>query len=86
MKTEELEELLQVGTKIIIGTKCQKELPYFEVGETLELVEGHFEYDNGLYTEDQTAPSIWDEKRKDFDSIYHLFGNDLEDFADCEVL
>lgn len=50
------------------------------------MVEGHFEYDNGLYTEDQTAPSWWDAEEEDFESIYHLFGNKLEDFMDCEVV
>ena len=35
----------------------------------IELVEGHFEYDNGLYTEDQTAPSWWDAEEEDFESI-----------------
>lgn len=85
MTTEELEEKLVVGAKIKIGKIYAKE-HFCTEGEILELVEGHFEYDNGLYTEDQTAPAVWDEKRKDFDSIYHLFGNDLEDFADCEVL
>ena len=49
------------------------------------MVEGHFEYDNGLYTEYQTAPSWWDAE-EDFESIYHLFGNKLEDFMDCEVV
>jgi hypothetical protein len=85
MATEELEEKLIVGAKIKLG-KIYADEHFSTEGEIIELIEGHFEYDNGLYTEDQTAPAIWDEKQKDFNSIYHLFGNDLEYFADCEIL
>lgn len=67
MKVEELEEKLVVGAKIKIGEKYAVNSG-FVAGEIIELVEGHFEYDNGLYTEDQTVPSIWDKKSKDFDS------------------
>lgn len=86
MSQEELEELLIVGAKIKIGKEFAKENPWFNEGEVIELVEGYFEYDNGLYTETQTAPSLWDEDAKEYDSIYHIFGNDLEDFMDCEVI
>ena len=82
---KDLEEKLVVGTKIKIGRIYAKE-HYCTEGEIIELVEGSFDYDNGLYTEQQTAPSVWDEKQKDFDSIYHLFGNDLENFLDCEIV
>lgn len=85
MTTEELEEKLVVGAKIKIGKMYAKE-HFCTEGEILELVEGFFEHDNGLYTENQSAPAIWDESQKCFESIYHLFGNELEDFADCEVL
>lgn len=84
-KIEWFEENLIVGAKIKIGAEYSKEYGFAE-GEIIELIEGHFEHDNGLYTEDQTAPSIWDEKQKDFDSIYHLFGNKFENFLDCEIL
>ena len=81
----ELEKILVVGAKIKIGKEYAEENSCVE-GEIFELVEGHFEYDNGLYTEDQTAPSIWEEISKEFNSIYHLFGNNLENFMDCELL
>ena len=84
-KIEWFEENLIVGAKIKIGKEYSKEYGFTE-GEIIELIEGHFEHDNGLYTEDQTAPSIWDEKQKDFESIYHLFGNEFENFLDCEVV
>jgi len=82
-----LPEQLIVGAVIKIGPKysefCGGSL---EPGSTITLIEGYFDHDNGLYTETQTAPSIYDEVTKDFDSIYHLFGNDLENFMDCQIL
>lgn len=85
MNREELEDKLIVGTKIKIGKACA-EKSGFKEGEVIELVDGEFEYDNGLYTENQHCPAIWAETRKEFDSIYHLFGNDLEDFLDSEII
>lgn len=85
MTQEELEEKLIVGAKIKIGKEYSKN-HCFEEGEIIELVMGHFEYDNGLYTECQECPAVWDEDSKDFDSIYHLFENDLSGFMDCEIL
>ncbi len=63
-----LEDQLIVGAKIKIGKIYAKEHFCVE-GEVLELIEGYFDYDNGLYTETQVAPAVWDEERKDFDSI-----------------
>ena len=82
---EWFEKTLIVGCKIKIGAKYSKEHG-FDEGEIIELIEGSFEYDNGLYTENQYTPSIWDERENDFDSIYHLFGNNFENFLDCEVV
>lgn len=82
---EELEEKLIVGTKIQIGKKYSEQYGFKE-GEIIELMEGYFERDNGLFTVEETAPSVWCKKQKDFDSIYHLFGNDLENFLDCKIL
>lgn len=84
-KIEWFEENLIIGTKIKIGKKYSEEYG-FDEGEIIELIEGEFEHDNGLYTETQTCPSIWCEDEKDFDSIYHLFGNHFENFLDCEIL
>ena len=85
MDKQELESKLIVGAKIKIG-KNYSVIYGFNEGDIITLVEGYFDYDNGLYTETQTAPSVWDESQKDFDSIYHLFGNDLENFLDCTLL
>jgi len=80
---------LIVGAKVKIGKNYSKK-GRFKAGQVITLIEGWFEYENGLYTEDISAPSIKadddDDDDDDFDSIYHLFGNDLEYFADCEVL
>ena len=82
---ELLEELLVVGAKIKIGSEYSKKRN-LKAGQIITLVEGQFENDNGLYTELLNAPSLWNEDDKEFDSIYHLFGNDLDEFADCEVI
>jgi hypothetical protein len=86
MSKNKLEELLIVGAVIKIGNRYAKEIGGLKAGELITLIEGSFEYDNGLYSTMETAPSIWDEATKDFDSIYHLFGNDLENFLDCEII
>lgn len=85
MEKESLDSLLKVGTKIRIGKKYAHEFGFKE-GDIIELVEGFFDYENGLYTETQTCPAIWDEQQKDFNSIYHLFGNELEYWLDCEII
>lgn len=79
---EKLEEELVVGVKIKLG-KNYAEKYGFVPEEVIELIEGYFEHDNGLYTETQTSPAIWD--GEEFHSIYHLFGNKLEYWMDCEI-
>jgi len=59
-KKRYLEDNLVVGAKIKIGPKYAKKFGY-KKGEILELVLGHFEYDNGLYTEDQQCPAVYDD-------------------------
>lgn len=88
MSKETLEEKLQIGTQIRIGEEYSK-TSSLKSGEVITLIKGHFEYDNGLYTENQTAPSIQVGEYMgipEFDSIYHLFGNDLGRFMDCEIV
>ena len=85
MKKHELEKLLVVGARIKIGKKYSKNKNFTD-GEIITLIEGYFSHDNGLYEETSTCPAIFDKRSGDFDSIYHLFGNDLEDFQDCEVM
>ena len=76
---------LKVGDKIKIGRIFAKHFN-FEPGEIIELIEGEFDDYNGLYNFTSFAPAIWNEEQKEFDSIYHLFGNDLENFMDCEIV
>jgi hypothetical protein len=86
MNNKKLKESLTIGTKIKIGKKYAEEVGGLDAGEIITLVEGYFEYDNGLYIEDQAAPSVWDDYEGDFDSIYHLFGNNFEYWYDCEIV
>lgn len=81
-----LEEKLVVGAKIKIGQKYADEIKGFDAGEVIVLIEGYFEHDNGMYTENQVSPAIWNESTKEFDSTFHLFGNDFEYWYDCEIL
>ncbi len=85
MKNTKLEAQLKVGVKIKIGKIFANEHSWCKEGDIIELIEGYFEEDNGLYTYTSTVPSIWNEADEDFDSIYHLFGNDLDEFADNEI-
>lgn len=85
METHALKQQLTAGAKIKLGERYCEGKGY-TAGEVITLVNGIFEYDNGLYTEDQECPAVWCEHQNEFDSIYHLFGNALERFADCEVL
>jgi len=82
----ELENKLIIGAKIKFGKNYCKDRPHRIAGSIITLIEGEFEYENGLYTETKFAPSIWDENAHEFDSIYHMFGNDLEEFSDCEII
>ena len=79
---------LTIGTKIKIGELYSKS-HRFKSGEIITLINGTFEEDNGLYCYDVDCPSILnteDEEMDEFDSIYHLFGNDIENFMDCEII
>jgi hypothetical protein len=81
-----LEEKLVVGTKIKIGEKFSKKNKYWDVGDIITLINAAYEVDNGLYTIIEYAPSIWNNKIEEYDSIYHLFENDLSGFLDCEII
>lgn len=80
-----MELILEIGTEIKIG-KSYAEQYGFEKGEIIELIEGCFDEDNGLYCYTSTAPAIWNADQDEFDSIYHLFGNNFENFMDCEII
>lgn len=84
MKNIDLENKLKVGVTIKLGDDFKNKFKGFEGRKTITLINCDFDYENGLYTETQTSPGI--ENGDDCDSIYHLFGNDLEDFMDCEIM
>lgn len=76
-------EELQEGSIVVFGPEYIKKTQW-DGPKVIALVTGYFEYDNGLYTECQTALSYIDPNDKsDPDSVYHLFGNDLENVLDC---
>lgn len=83
MNKEELQEKLIVGAMVRIGKESSLKVN-IEEGQEITLIQGFFEHDNGLYTEDQECPSILEDD--EFSSIYHIFGNDLEDFLDSEII
>lgn len=85
MTKEELENKLIIGAIVKIGEQYSKEHG-FEVGEKITLIKGYFDEYNGLYCYTSEAPSIWEENQKEFSSIYHLFGNDFENFLDNQIL
>ena len=85
MTKEEFEEKLVIGAKIKYGKEYAKEQGVQE-GKVITLVKGTFEYDNDFGGGFEEAPGLWCEKQNDYDSIYHLFGNDFEYFLDCEIL
>ena len=78
-------ENLVVGAKIKIGKQYAENFN-FQNGEIITLVEGTFHTDTGFDTVTSHSPSIWNKEENDFDSIFHLFGNNFEDFLDCEII
>lgn len=56
------------------------------LNKTIKLTPQWFEEDNGLYSYDSCCPGIWNEEDEEADSIYHLFGNNLELIMDCKII
>jgi len=81
-----LKNKLIIGAKIKIGPKYAKGSFVFDAGDIITLEEGHFWEGNGLYETELIYPVIWNKYDKEWDSIYHLFENDLSGFEDCEVI
>lgn len=78
---------IERGDSVKFGEKWCKEHGREElINQTVKLTPQYFEYDNGLYTSEQECPGIYDKENQEANSIYHLFGNDLEDFMDCELI
>lgn len=77
----------QGGDSIKFGKRwCKGHNSKHLVNKTIMLTPQYFEEDNGLYCYETECLGIWDEKNEEADSIYHLFGNHLEEFMDCELI
>lgn len=75
------------GDKIKFGIiYCNRTGRKYLLNKTIELIMQPFEYDNGLYTENQDCLGIFNELEDEPESIYHLFGNNLDEFYDCKLL
>ena len=91
MKNYELGDKFEVGPDIRIGKEYASIWGRKE-GDVITLETCYFEEDNGLYCTDVPCLGIMEysyfsgEKIEDPSSIYHLFGNELENFMDCELL
>lgn len=78
---------IERGDSIIFGEKwCEKNDRPDLINCTVKLTPQWFETDNGLFTSNVECPGLWDEEAKEADSIYHLFGNEFEDFMDCQLI
>lgn len=87
MINKELEKKLIIGARILLGEEyCKTYNDAFKPGSIIELVEGSFGFDNGFDCVVQMAPATWNTILHEYDSIYHLFGNGLEEFMDCKIL
>lgn len=75
------------GDSVQFGREyCEYTGKEYLLGQTVMLRYQYFEYDNGLYTEDQSCLGIYNEEDEEADSIYHLFGNKLDGFMDCKLI
>lgn len=78
---------IERGDSIKFGKKwCKAHKSNDLINKVVKLTPQWFEEDNGLYCYETECPGIWDEENQEADSIYHLFGNNLEDFMDCELI
>lgn len=78
--------IIEKGDSVKFGERWCKENGWEELkNKTIMLSPQYFEEDNGLYNFATHCPGICDEDGEPH-SIYHLFGNDLEDYMDCELI
>lgn len=75
------------GDSVKFGMKwCKEHRSKHLIGKVVMMTPPWFECDNGLYCEDQECPGMMEEGSNEPDSIYHLFGNNFENFMDCELI
>ena len=75
------------GDSVKFGGKWCKEYRRDDLlNQVVKFTPQWFEVDNGLYTYETECPGIYDVESQEADSIYHLFGNNFENFMDCELI
>lgn|GEM_PF-4807176 len=75
------------GDSVKFGKKwCKEHHSKHLIGKVVMMTPQYFEEDNGLYCSDTECPGMMEEGANEPDSIYHLFGNDFENFMDCELI
>lgn len=75
------------GDSVKFGEKwCEAHNSMHLNGKTIMMTPQWFDYDDDLGGGIDVCPGIWEEGSEEADSIYHLFGNDFEDFMDCELI
>lgn len=78
---------IERGDSVKFGEKwCREHRREDLVNKVVKLTPQWFEEDNGLFTYYSECPGIYDEECEEADSIYHLFGNNFENFMDCELI
>jgi hypothetical protein len=78
---------IERGDSIKFGEQwCKEHGSEDLIGKTIKLTPQYFEEDNGIYTYESECPGIYDESDDEAHSIYHLFGNDLSNILDCELI
>lgn len=56
------------------------------IGSIVKFTPQWFEEDNGLFVYQEECPGIDNGENTEPDSIYHLFGNEFENFMDCVLI
>lgn len=78
---------MKSGDRIKFGPiYCNENYKEYLEGKTIMLTPQVFEYDNDLYFEYQDSPGIFEDEEEGPESIYHLFGNNLDKMLDCVLI
>lgn len=73
------------GDSVKFGEKwCKENRCEHLIGETIMMTPQWFDYDDDLGGGMEECPGMIMEDGEEPESIYHLFGNNFENFMDCE--
>jgi len=88
-------EDFNIGDSIILGKEFCEENGFPYTGKELNFVKGSFDADNGLYAYTEYAISLasidicatedYVTGEDEYESIFHLFGNNLDGCMDCKM-